>query len=88
MPKTRKSPLPKEIDKAVYNLTLQNNAMMRRLINNPLLNRKTCLKIESILGYIGRLDAMSEAERAEIVKEAEALREHLQEIREARPLMH
>jgi len=76
-----------ELTKAIYNMTLQNNNMMKRLINNPTIERKLCVKLERILDYPERWEKLNEAERAEIIKEANHVKETLRQMRESRPLM-
>jgi len=77
----------KDLISSVYHLTQQNNAMMKRLINNPVIERKLCVKLERLLEYPQRWEKLNEAERAELIKEAQNAKETLRQLREARPLM-
>lgn len=85
----RKQKATDELTKSAYHLALQNNSMMKRLLNNPTLERKRCVKIERLLEYLDpeKWAKLNDAERAEIAKEARIEKENLRLIREARPLM-
>lgn len=87
MPKSPRKKTAEELTKAIYNMTLQNFSVTRRLLNNPVIERKLCVKLERLLEYPERWDKLNEAERAEIIKEAQNAKETLRQIREARPLM-
>lgn len=85
----RKQKSESDLTKAIYNMTLQNFNVMRRLLNNPTIERKTCVKIERLLDYLDaeKWAKLNDAERAEIKKEAQNAKETLRLTREARPLM-